>query len=292
MTITLRATKGSALTHTELDSNFTDLQAADSNHAALTEAHGSNGNIIGTTQFFRGIVGLDPEKVTTNLLRLYPGACGNSNGTDVIGTSTSVDIDLSTTGANGLDTGTVTNGVDYHVYVLKKDSDGTMSAVVSDSITYGGVTVPTGYTLFRKLPFGFVYHSTNWDGIPAFHLSAWPKPFIRLTDSEEGSAWRALNSGTATTFTNIDLTPWLPDNARMAYIFCRVSATGTNGMAQVRVSGAQTFGLTVGSAIAGAENKYLTLHQRVTSTRDFQYKVTGGASLSVFVLGYWMTEPS
>jgi hypothetical protein len=244
------------------------------------------------TNSYRGLSGLEPEKSATNTLLINPGSCANSNGSALYSTSSQISIDLTTTGVNALDTGTITDGVDYFVYLIAPNRGTTLAAVVSASQTYGGVTLPTGYQNVRKLPFGFVYNAA-WGGIPDFHLTFWPKPFIRLTGAEETSTWRALNSGTATTFTDVDLSGFMPDNARVAYIGCRAEtpSAATPGFAAIRVLSSQTSGWSVGNPPAGFDT-YSTLWQRVTSVRKLQYKVTNGTKLSIFVLGYGMTEAS
>jgi hypothetical protein len=241
---------------------------------------------------FGHIAGFEPDKLSTNVLNVNPGSCADSNASKIIASSSLFSIDMSIVGANGLDTGTPTNGTGYFPYLITRNSDGAVAGVLSSSITYGGVTVPTGYTIRRKLRFGFVYNSTR-GGIPDFHLTNWPMPFIRLTGSENTTSWEALSLGTATTFTDVDLTPWIPDNARIAYLAADVSAVGTAGSAFARVLTSQATGLIVGSSspTTGIDS-YMTFWQRITSARKMQYMVTGGARLSLFVLGYAMTEPS
>jgi hypothetical protein len=246
----------------------------------------------GKDKFYRHLAGLEPEKLDATTLQIHPGSCANSDGTLLMESSAIIEIDLTTTGANALDTGSITHLTDYHVYILQVDADDSMAAVVSASITYGGVTVPAGHTMWRKLPWGFVYR-TDWDGIPNFHLSAWPKPYTRLTSASTASPFTALSIGTDASWTTIDLQNYLPDNARMVEIMTFVDSSGTAGSAYVRSPGVGN-SILVGSAnpTSPAKTERQTFNIRVNSNRYLDYEVTGGARLTVWVLGYWNTEPS
>lgn len=241
------------------------------------------------TDYF--ISGLKPDKISTNVLRLYPGVVGSSDGTLMVRTTANYDIDMSTTGAGGLDTGSPVGGLDYFVYVLRNNATGAFAAVISNSITYGGVTLPSGYSHVRKLRFGFVYN-VSWDGIPNHDAANWPWPLIRLTGSEGSSVWRALNAGTSATNAEVACGGWIPDNCRIAMIMVRVTCGASAGTGYITSSGA---GHTNGIEFTGIANSTYTAYVpaiRVDSLRKLLYKVTGDVALSIFVLGYYATEPS
>lgn len=243
------------------------------------------------TPMLLALSGFEPEKYSTNKLIISRGWCASADGMSFAQLSTEIMVDLTTTGLNGLDAGTITNGYDYFVYIVKNETSGEVGAVLSHSKFYGGVVVPSGFTLYRKLRFGFVYNSAR-DGIPDYHLSAWPTPIIRLTGAETTSLYQVLSAGNSASFTDVSLAGFLPDNARMAYIQCVTSSVGSAGSAYVRSFGGQSTGLIVGSSTPSdvQDRAFLTL--RVTSDLKIQYKIIGGARLSIYVLGYEMTEPS
>lgn len=64
-----------------------------------------------------------------------------------ITSSGTLTIDAGTTGANGLDTGSLANSSNYHVFIIGK-TDGTAAGFLSTSLT---PTLPTGYTLRRRI---------------------------------------------------------------------------------------------------------------------------------------------
>ena len=237
------------------------------------------------------IQGLKPDKLSTNVLRLYPGVAGSADGQLMVRTTVNYDIDMSTNGVGGLDTGSPVGGLDYFVYVLRNNTTGAFAAVISNSITYGGVTLPAGHTHVRKLRFGFIYN-VSWDGIPNHDAANWPWPLIRLTGSEASSVWRALNAGTSTTNAEVLCDDWIPDNCRIAMIMVRVACGASAGTGYITSSGA---GHSNGIEFTGVPNSTYTAYVpaiRVDSLRKLLYKVTGDVALSIFVLGYYATEPS
>lgn len=294
----LSGTGGAALVGT---SDGSTVQGSlDANATAITNAESD----ISTLQTdlaliddpYRALFGLEPEKLSGTQLNLQPGAAADTTGTEILSTSTALSIDLTASGALGLDTGTISNGTAYYVYLLKKTVDGSLSALVSASITTGGVTLPTGYTLHRKLPWGFVYRTAaGWGattGIPDFHLTHWPKPFTSFTAFQNASPFQALAAGAATSFTDVDLSLWVPDNARYVKIRCAVAYVSSAGTAYVRTYGTQATGIPVSGAFASGQTFYATIDLRVTSSLKIQYKVVGGVSIDIAVMGYSQTEPS
>lgn len=244
-----------------------------------------------TTPMLLALSGFEPDKLSTNQLIIRRGWCASSDGNNFAQLLTDITCDLTTVGVNGLDTGTITNGYDYFVYIIKNESTGEVGAVISHSKYYGEVVVPTGFTMYRKLRFGFVYNSAR-DGIPDFHLSNWPMPTIRLTGAETTAAYNVLSVGSSSSFADVSLAGFIPDNARVAYIQCITSSVSSAGSAYVRSFSGQATGVLVGSSTPSDVQDRMCLTLRVTSDLKLQYKVIGGARLSIYVLGYDMTEPS
>lgn len=240
-----------------------------------------------------GIDGLQPDKLSTNVLRLYEGHCCNATGTRQVVNPGAYDIDMLVNGVGGLDTGSPASGQNYHVYVLRDAFTGAFGAMLSAALFYGDVVVPFGWEMVRKLRFGFVW-STAWDGIPNFHVAHWPHPHVRLTDSELSSKWMPLGNAQATDWALADLSRFMPDNARVAHLMVQTRfISDTAGSAYLRSHGGQSTGILVGSVSPGspfAGPTYVTI--RVDSHRKIGYKTTGGAGLWVQFLGYDMTEPS
>jgi hypothetical protein len=241
----------------------------------------------------RTLHGLEPERLTPRVLLLHPGWAASSHGDDIVSLPHGLQLDLEAVGVNGRDVaGAPVNGSQWFVY-LCRDAAGEACGVLSQSIIYGGVKVPAGLTLMRKLPFGFVFN-VGWGGIPTFAVQTWPKGEIRLTDAEHTALWMPLIKGTSAAFASVDLSGWIPDNARSAYLLARVEDAGIGkvGSAYLRSYGAQVTGVLVGSTTPSAPYATMTLWLRTTSVRHIEYRVTGGSRLTLVVLGYGQTEPS
>jgi hypothetical protein len=239
------------------------------------------------------IEGLQPDKLGYTQLRLNPGFCASADGRDLAVVAAPIVIDLNRVGVLGRDSEDLQDGKDYFIYILKHVHTGEAAAVASAAITYGGVVVPDGYKIVRKLRFGFVYHMRRWGGIPDFHVAHWPNPYVSFTGFEDHPKWDALTDGDAKTFTNISLAGHLPDNARLARVQVVVRSSGEGGSAYVRSWAGQQAGMLAGSANAAGQAETVQVFDiRVNSRRELEYRVTGGARLTLKVMGYSMTEPS
>ncbi len=244
-----------------------------------------------TTPMLLALSGMEPDKYSINILLINPGWCASMDGNSFAQLTSVLTLDMSHNGLNGLDTSVPEDGGGYFVYIVKNESTGEVGAVISNSIIYGAVVVPAGFTMYRKLRFGFVYNSHR-DGIPDFHLANWPMPTIRLTGAETTGSYCVLSSGSSSSFSNVSLAGFIPDNARMAYVQCITTSSGTAGSAYLRSDGGQTTGVIVGSSTPSDVGDRMCITMRVTSDIQLQYKTVGGAKLSLYVLGYDMTEPS
>lgn len=244
----------------------------------------------GMSNPIRALSGLEPDKYSTNVLNINRGHLFEQVSNSILEFNDS-QINLSNNGLWGLDTGSPSNG-ELYVYALKNVTSGDYGLIATKQKYEGDVTCPSGYQVVRKLPWGVMYN-TAWDGIPDFHLAHWPSPLITLTASESSSNWCALAAGSAQAFTDVDLSSWIPDNARMAFISCQTRYSSATGSAYVRSYATQTTGQLVGSVTANCAYQNMTTMIRVTSDRKIQYKNnSSGSRLYIYVLGYCMTEPA
>lgn len=242
----------------------------------------------------RFIGGMDPEKLSTNILRFYNGSVANVDGTKIYTIDGNhLDVSMVTTGLNGRDPAyPLVNGSYWAPIVVADNDTDVISIIMSGGGGWSEITLPTNHHFVRKLPFGFVYNSA-WDGIPNFHLSYWPKPHIRLTDAQDAAPWLPLYAGAANDWTDVSLAGWMPDAARVAHVIASVRyIDGSAGSAYLRSYNGQTTGINVGSVSPGSPFSFLSTHIRVDSLRKLQYKCTGNARLYLQFIGYDMTEPS
>lgn len=239
----------------------------------------------------RQLFGCEPDKFSTNVLNINPGSVRDFYGNREAAFPVEKKVDLTRNGLWGLDTGTPQTG-NLFLYVLLNPATEEIGLMASQSTFMSGVVVPSGFQIERKLPWGVVYNAA-WDGIPDFHLTHWPMPMITLTGAEDSGKWRAITQAAAPDWLDVDLSPWVPDNARFAHMDfeCRY-LSGSAGSCYVRSYGAQTVGRLVGSVFPAAPSVSHPIALRLTSDRKFQFKTTGDAKLTCYVLGYSMTEPA
>ncbi len=243
--------------------------------------------------WLRYLTGCEAERLDpgngglATVLRIHPGGFGDKDGHGPWLVPKAIDLDLDIEGIGGLDAGAPTYFQDYFPYLLAGPL-GEVSGVLSASITYGGVAVPEGWTMLRKLPFGFVNRSAPpWNGIPPFHFCGGSgKPFVLLTYADGSNSHCALASGQDQNGGEMDLRGFVPDNARAVMVRYRV----VQGPGQLGSAWAYTPGPYPGPPLPSPSVGETTL--RVSSTRGLAWKTSGDARLSVWVKGYHMTEPS
>jgi hypothetical protein len=119
-------------------------------------------------------------------------------GTTVEDTAVSVSADITASGVNGLDTGSVAGTTPYYLYAIRKSSDGTKGALWSLSATTP--TMPSGYDQKILVSYGLTDGSSH---VLAFHQYG-KKYFYQ--------AWiaAATNNSTSASWTSIDITKYVP----------------------------------------------------------------------------------
>lgn len=97
---------------------------------------------------YLGGLGTSNNAVTPNTkIDVAAGTCTDDTNVQAL-VLAAVTLDCGTTGANGLDTGSLANSTWYHMFVIGK-TDGTTATLASTSIS--SPTYPSGYTLKRRI---------------------------------------------------------------------------------------------------------------------------------------------
>jgi len=87
---------------------------------------------------------------TAHDIDISSGKCRDTTDTyNLEVTSSGLTIALDSTGVNGLDTGSVAADTWYYIWLIRKDSDGSIDALFSLSAT--SPTMPSGYTYKRRI---------------------------------------------------------------------------------------------------------------------------------------------
>lgn len=239
------------------------------------------------------LIGLQPTYINSTTIRIGAGVCTDSTFTTTMSISASSPLNLVITnsGLNGLDTGTVSTGNIYYIYIIKNTS-GIVGAVFSRASTASSVTLPSGYTFIRKLPGGYVYLAS---GLQSVSIAGWPVPFYSYTAADDSSKWRVLTAGNATSWTSFSLSGLVPPNCGMVYLMCTTAGSGANGV-PARISptnsNAISLGLPIGNVTETNEHNGAVFVWVPVTNNTLYYQCVTGFSLTVSVLGFMQTDIS
>ena len=135
---------------------------------------------------------------------LGAGVARDALDTNDIVLSAPATISLDHVGINGLDTGTLTTGFMYAVYVIG-DSTGYYPTAGIFSLSYGGPKMPIGYDLFRRV--GFI--STDVANlVRKFYQTGTDETREYFYDTD--SLTEVLFEGSSTTFDEVVIFPSVP----------------------------------------------------------------------------------
>ncbi len=132
---------------------------------------------------------LDLEDAAVNLCRME---------------SINLTVDITASGANGLDTGSEAGNTTYAVWVIYNFTTDTIASLLSTSFTIGGLTFPTGYTYARLV--GFVRNDAGNNFIPFIQNDN------RLLYDNPTDDTEALTDGSSLSWADVDITTWAGDS--------------------------------------------------------------------------------
>ena len=200
-------------------------------------------------------------------------------------TSVNVTGTITTSGANGLDTGAEAANTIYYVWVIRKSSDGTVAALFSTSSAIGSITFPSGYDQAALVS---AVGNNNSSDFINFRQNGKRYNFV---------TWGTMASGNAGTgsWTSVDLTPSnMSTNAGFVpsglsnYCYGTISGS-TNDVAITNDN-------TVATSYTAAPNKYsingsplsgeLLRWELDVITSDTLYWLSGAAGAAVYLHGF------
>lgn len=203
----------------------------------------------------------------------------NSSGDAMRITSLSVTIDITASGAAGLDTGSEASSTWYYVHAIAK-SDGTKSALLSTSFT--APQLPTGYTFWGLL--GVVRNDSNSDLVVTKQVGS-----IVTRAAQSGTS-----NGTDTSFTAVgNGTAGLPPIAKVAHLIAVIGvSSGTAASSLFLAPDGATTSPTYGYAVVtniggGTNNLQVPVRLLLTTAQQVKYYVSGtNAQASVLYVGW------
>lgn len=157
------------------------------------------------------VEGLGVTWLSTTQVRLETGQCrDDAGGTIVVGSA--ITLDITTSGAGGLDTGSEANSQLYHVWVCAGSSG--VSAVLSASES--SPTLPSGYDAQKRRLWACVMNNSSGD-ISGVHVVGVGRQRVVFIDYDPTDQL-VLSGGTATTPTAVDLSSVVPLSAVRVFV--------------------------------------------------------------------------
>lgn len=151
-------------------------------------------------------MGISDTSVTQR--EIATGYARSGNDSRNITISAPITVDISASGANGLDTGTEAVSTWYYIYVIVDDDD-VLPIAGLFSLSPTTPTLPVGYGGFRRL--GAARNDGTGDFLNDRMLSFGRNRLVAW--NEEDSALQVLMGGAALTWTTIDLSEFVPPTA-------------------------------------------------------------------------------
>lgn len=233
---------------------------------------------------------------STSTATIGLGSWADSTNKHVITVASPLTLDITSTGANKLDTGAEASSTWYYVYLIMKSSDGTVAGLLSvtnENVT-GSVTLPSGYDLKKQLPIAIRNNGSSnfidWNVGTGWPDQASVRYNVNLGDNSAVGTNNLLSAGVATTYTDIDCTSLVPPLSQMAIIkYEGVYSSGGSTSFFVRPNGETHDGNML--RITSTSTPFMETMMKTDSGQILEYKMGANTSSGyLWVAGYVVTE--
>lgn len=225
--------------------------------------------------------GLQLTRTGNKTITMASGAARNSTNVNDIVLSSTVTIDGSTVGANGVDVAVIVLSSFYAVYVIADSTEYNDTAGLL-SLSSTAPSLPAGYDMFRRVGYILTDGSANILQFWQYGIDETRWMYYDVGISE-------LSGGSATTFTAVDLATSVPPLATQVILDAVYTPNGATDVAEFLPFGsAASNGIVrMGYGVAGAQAGTITVPCRLdSSTPKILYKVTAGDTLTLLTVGY------
>jgi hypothetical protein len=241
--------------------------------------------------------GKHPAWASVETVTVFEGyTCRDSTDTEIITVAGDLTVDLSDSGALGLETGSEANDTWYYLWLCKGTSG--VTAVFSPSPT-ALTTIPSGYDDYvRRIPGGW-YNDSSGDLMQGFYYgdNNSPEFLFKVSHTRVGTndATQILNnaSGNPTSWGvgGVLSIPFLPADARLVELYGLVYTGGQQSLF-VRTNGDTIDGYEVKGA-SNPDTAQSPIKLQLTGDHEIQYYTTAAGTQGVLnVIGFRVTEAS
>jgi hypothetical protein len=213
------------------------------------------------------------------------GECRDSTDVHTIHITSVLTVDLTVSGEGGLDTGTEASDTWYAVLVIDDTTEGNSpKGLLSLSAT--SPTLPSGYDVFRRI--GWIRNNPSGNIMEFFQSGSGNTRTVKFLETRPNL--QVLNSGSATTWTSVDLSGLVPSTS--CYVFLNVAfRTGASGAASnlldLRKKGAVNQVIKISAGVVSSSNMHTYMDMTTDSSQNIEYRVSNSNNRSgIHVLGW------
>ncbi len=219
-----------------------------------------------------------------NIVDIAVGECRDSTDTYVITSAATMNITKTTSGLNGLDTGSIAASTLYAVYIVGDAVTGlTTGAMISTNMTTP--LLPYGYNVFRKIGYVRTDGSSNflkgyWSGNGNGRLFMYDAPIAT-----------AVTAGAATSYTAVTLATFVPAlNNTPVWIAFDMTPAAASRIMSLHPYGATGDAVSITSQVTAVHVTGNVLVQaRLNSgapSIEYKWSAGGGDAVALNVAGY------
>lgn len=241
---------------------------------ALVAAHTAGASYVPTFGSEGYICRIPMTWVTVSQVQIQAGRCTDRLTNEVLIVPSAQTMDATTTGAGGLDTGSLAASVAYAVYAIG-DSTGAKSVSVLASTSFSVPTMPAGYDLYRQVGSFTTNGSSN-----IRNFAQWGKANQRRYEYREDRAnLQALSSGDSSDdWVVLDVSSLIPESAIIGQFICE-SAVAVQGYVNHKDNGAFDGAILIGPSAKQVFDLGII-------DQDIEWRTGSSGDLTIEVIGY------
>lgn len=237
------------------------------------------------------ISGMDYAKTGNLVVTVQPGAARNIADTDNIVLTTTHTADLGASGAGGLDTGSVAGDTWYYLWAIGEAGTANEDVMWSLSSTEAGLTYPGSFDVARRIGVGIT--NTGATIIRSFTLlETVGNKRLYSWDPQESTTTTVLLNGSATIYTNVDLSDWVPPTSTLPWLECLASDDALESLWYIRPDGSSVTSSVykgwcgASSSESGAASQQMRV--RCSTSQIIEYRCNASSlDLVIVVVGFY-----
>jgi hypothetical protein len=204
---------------------------------------------------------------------ISPGMCRNSDMDGDICLDSSITIDITASGKNGLDSGSENADTFYYIWIIYNPTTGEIAGLLSSSSTLP--TMPDGFNRKRRIGSVLNNNSSDFEDFKVENDDCYRHVLY-------ASPKTILNNGQSSSYDEIDCSSYIPVTSRMMGVIIEVVKSNNNCRVYWKAKG-DTYGE---KDMSGYDT--IRIPQQISLSEDqiFEYKVTTGSKAKVEITGY------